>query len=92
MKKHWTMLPTTVLLLIMAATALASSGGDYEVSFYTIDGGGSTSSGGVYEVTGAIGQHDAGEEAISGGDYALFGGFWSGRFQDFSIFIPLILR
>ena len=92
MKKHWMIFPITVLLLIMAATAFASSGGDYEISFYTIDGGGSTSSGDVYEVTGAIGQHDASKEAISGGDYSLFGGFWSGGFLDHLIFIPLILK
>lgn len=92
MKKHWIVFPILALLLIMATTAFASSGGDYEISFYTIDGGGATSSGGVYEVTGTIGQHDASEEAISGGDYSLFGGFWSGGFLDYFNFIPLILK
>ncbi len=39
-----------------------------------MDGGGGTSTGGVYSVTGTIGQPDAG--AMSGGNYTLQGGFW----------------
>lgn len=37
-------------------------------------GGGGTSTGGVYAVTGTIGQPDAG--TMSGGTYTLSGGFW----------------
>jgi hypothetical protein len=39
------------------------------------DGGGGTSTGGVFAVSGTIGQPDAG--AMSGGNYTLQGGFWS---------------
>lgn len=39
------------------------------------DGGGGTSTGGVFSVTGTIGQPDAG--TMSGGNFALVGGFWS---------------
>lgn len=96
MKKRWIIFPVITLLLIMATAAYASSGGEYEISFYTIDGGGGTSSGGVYEVTGTIGQHDA-SEPISGGIFSLFGGFRGGGFRgggflDYFNFLPLVLR
>lgn len=41
----------------------------------TIDGGGGTSTGGVYAVSGTIGQPDAG--TMNGGGFSLTGGFWS---------------
>src|SRR3954454_23873009 len=47
----------------------------YSIDWFTIDGGGGTSTGGVYSVSGTIGQPDAG--AMSGGNYSLTGGFWS---------------
>jgi len=59
---------------MFAAAALAPGAGLYEISRYTIDGGGGTSSGGPYMVTGTIGQPDAGWSI--GGKYELFGGFW----------------
>ena len=47
----------------------------YEVTWYTIDGGGEMySTGGDYQVGGTIGQCDAG--TMSGGDYTVRGGFW----------------
>jgi len=39
-------------------------------------GGGGTSTGGVYSVSGTIGQHNAGGSKTSG-SYALTGGFWT---------------
>ena len=65
------------LLLIIAVlmpTAFASA--EYRIDWYTIDGGGGTSSGGPYQVTGTIGQQDAGYH--DGGQYELLGGFWTG--------------
>ena len=52
----------------------AAAGGDFEVSLYTVDGGGGTSSGGDFVLRGTIGQPDAGD--LSGGDFVLHGGFW----------------
>ena len=54
---------------------LLSGRGQYVFDWHTIDGGGGTSTGGVYSVTGTIGQPDAG--AMSGGSYTLTGGFWA---------------
>jgi len=48
--------------------------GQYTIDWSTIDGGGGASTGGVYSVSGTIGQPDAG--AMSGGIYTLAGGFW----------------
>ena len=63
---------------------------DYSIEWYTIDGGGGTSSGGPYQLTGTIGQPDA---DYSGGEhYVLLGGFWVGGplcivdLQDFAKF------
>ena len=60
---------TGVFCLCAAASA------QYSIDWYTIDGGGGTSTGGVYTVSGTIGQPDAG--TMSGGNYSLTGGFWS---------------
>jgi hypothetical protein len=46
----------------------------YSIDWFTIDGGGGTSTGGVYSVSGTIGQPDAGH--MSGGNYSIDGGFW----------------
>jgi hypothetical protein len=81
------------LLLVVAVSALAQTGGDYDLSWSTVDGGGYTfSSGGDYALGGTIGQPDAG--LLSGGDYTLGGGFWGGGSlaAEYDIFLPLVLR
>jgi hypothetical protein len=63
-------------VLCLTAWAWSSTAqAQYSIDWSTIDGGGGTSTGGVYTVSGTIGQSDAG--AMSGGDYSLNGGFWS---------------
>src|SRR5215813_12326001 len=47
---------------------------NYSVDWYKVAGGGGTSTGGVYSVSGTIGQPEAG--VLSGGNYNLVGGFW----------------
>lgn len=61
-----------VICLLIAVPAL----GGYDLSWYTIDGGGGTSNGGSYTLTSTIGQPDA--YWASGGGYELFGGFLPG--------------
>jgi hypothetical protein len=46
----------------------------YSLNWSTIDGGGGTSTGDVYSVSGTIGQPDA--ATMSGGGFTLNGGFW----------------
>jgi len=74
MKAVWiSMFVVSVVLVV--PKAWAQSGGDYDLSWSTIDGGGVTfSSGGDYVLGGTAGQCDAGE--MQGGDYSLKGGFW----------------
>ena len=48
----------------------------YSIDWYQVSGGGGTSTGGVYSVSGTIGQHDAGGP-MNGGSYSLTGGFWA---------------
>jgi uncharacterized repeat protein (TIGR01451 family) len=69
--KSW---PLGLILLLFAAPAGAQP---YEVSWYTVDGGGATFSvGGSYSLGATIGQPDA-SGALTGGSYALVGGFWA---------------
>lgn len=73
----------TIMLIIaiggpgLAAGSAAIVGGGFEVNRYTIDGGGGTSAAGAFEVSGTIGQPDAGG-VMTGGVYAVRGGFWVG--------------
>jgi hypothetical protein len=48
----------------------------YTIDWHTVDGGGGTSTGGVYSISGSIGQPDAGA-VMSGSNFSLVGGFWS---------------
>src|SRR5208283_2949219 len=48
----------------------------YSIDWFKVSGGGGTSTGGTYSVSGTIGQPDAGG-AMTGGSYSLTGGFWS---------------
>jgi hypothetical protein len=59
----------------MGLLTAAAFGQSYSIDWSTIDGGGGMSTGGVYSVSGSIGQPDAG--TMSGGGYSLAGGFWS---------------
>ena len=59
---------------ILLAGVAAAPAQTYSIDWFTLDGGGGTSTGGVYSVTGTIGQPDAG--TMSGGNFRLNGGFW----------------
>ena len=93
------MKPTRKILLALAALLLlaggamvyAQTGGGYDLSWNTMDGGGAMfSTGGSYSLGGTIGQPDAGK--LSGGGYTLVGGFWSGTPAGVSIYLPLVLK
>ena len=49
---------------------------NYSIDWYKVAGGGGTSTGATYQVTGSLGQPDA-SSAMSGGPYSVTGGFWS---------------
>jgi hypothetical protein len=64
------------ILLLSLLIPVPGFAQQYSIDWYKIAGGGGTSTGATYQVTGTIGQHDAGG-AMSGGNYSLTGGFWS---------------
>lgn len=66
---------TIIGAIALVAAVSATCAQSYSIDWFTIDGGG-TSTGGVYSVTGTIGQHDAGM-TMTNGAYSLTGGFWS---------------
>ena len=61
-------------VLLLALAVFTADAQDYAIDWWTVDGGGGTSTGSVYSVRGTIGQPDAG--GMSGGAFALVGGFW----------------
>ena len=65
-----------IILLLGLMVPLAGLAQQYSIDWYKVSGGGGTSTGGTYSVSGTIGQHDAGGP-MTGGNYSLTGGFWS---------------
>ena len=61
-------------VLLLALAVFTADAQDYAIDWWTVDGGGGTSTGAVYSVNGTIGQPDAG--GMSGGTFTLVGGFW----------------
>jgi hypothetical protein len=66
----------SVCLLFIAPFTMAQTGGNYDLGWNTWDGGGGTSIGVPYELSGTIGQPDA--TTMIGVNYTLSGGFWPG--------------
>jgi hypothetical protein len=101
MKRLIILIPIVLVLLIGISTANAQRSNDpaspqsgYSLDWYTIDGGGGSSSGGGYSLGGTLGQPDAG--LLGGGSYTLNGGFWGGVIvpvqNNYDLFLPLVLR
>jgi hypothetical protein len=61
-------------LLPALLASVASAQTNFTINWYTIDSGGGLSTGGVYTVTGTIGQPEVG--TATGGNFSLQGGFW----------------
>jgi hypothetical protein len=85
-------------LLLLAPVALADIASNkskaaqsYEISWWTVNGGGATGNhGGDYTLGSTAGQPDAG--LLAGGDYTLGGGFWAGGAAEmYSVYLPLVL-
>jgi hypothetical protein len=84
----WILATASCLVIVAAAGQTVRSrntaglpGGGYDLSWFTIDGGGvmfSESADGQYELSGTIGQPDAGWPLAGppGSGYELTGGFW----------------
>ena len=86
-----TVLVIAIAVLLLATVAQAQSVNGYDLSWWTVDGGGNTySTGGDYTLGGTAGQPDA--AVWAGGGYTLAGGFWGGVAVDYTIYLPLVLR
>ncbi len=69
-----------ILFAISAALTLSTAAGalaqGFAIDWWTVDSGGAAfTTGGDFELSGTIGQPDAGE-VLTGGDFELIGGFW----------------
>ncbi len=84
------------MFLLLTSVTLAQSGGGYDLSWSTVDGGGGTSEGGGYTLFSIAGQPDTGP-SMSGGNYTLAGGFWGAGGQGESpegtpIYLPIVVK
>jgi hypothetical protein len=98
MKRLIILVALMALLLVGVSTANAQPAREpdapqatYELSWYSIDSGGTTNStGGAFSLSGSVGQPDAG--TLSGGTYTLDGGIWSGTAVSYRAYLPVVLR
>ena len=74
--KTWRTFHALGLLLSAFIVHPSSFAQSYSIPWHTLDGGGGTSTGGGYPVSGTIGQPDAGGP-MTGGPFSLTGGFWA---------------
>jgi hypothetical protein len=65
-----------ILLSLVLLSPTAAFTQPYAIDWVKSSGGGGKSSGGIFQVSGTIGQHDA-ADTITGGNYSVTGGFWS---------------
>jgi hypothetical protein len=80
-----------VLLGLVLVTGVVAAQEGYDLSWWTVDGGGHTfSSGGGYHLGGTVGQPDAGQ--LAGEGYRLGGGFWAGAPAFYHLYLPLVVR
>jgi hypothetical protein len=98
-RKIITLLLFMVLCLMAASVIQAapdSPAGGLSIPWWTVDGGGGTSKGGQFALSGTAGQPDA--TTMSGGPYTLGSGFWNVRINGVSgslgtnLYVPFVGR
>ena len=82
---------SAVVVRVQAGGAMALPSAGYDLSWFTVDNGGGTASGGDYTLTGTAGQPEPGA-ALRGGGYVLIGGFWPGAAAGCRIYVPVVLK
>ena len=60
--------------ILLCASSFRASAQIYSIDWHKVAGGGGTSTGGLYSISGTIGQHDAGGP-LTDGNYSVTGGF-----------------
>lgn len=82
-----------LMFIMITSLAVAQTGGVFDLTWSTVDGGGGSSSGGGYALSGTIGQADAG--SLSGGNFTLNGGFWPNETTittDYFVYLPTVIK
>jgi hypothetical protein len=80
-----------LLAALTLIVAVAAQSHTYDLSWWTVDGGGGTLQGGRYTLRGTAGQPDA--ATWSGGGYVVAGGFWGGAGPgEYAVYLPVVLR
>jgi hypothetical protein len=67
--------PSFAILTVIIGSVALPAGAQLTLDWFQISAGAATSTGGVYTVTGTVGQSDAG--TMTGGQFGLVGGFWA---------------
>ncbi|MFC1997050.1 hypothetical protein ACFLXI_05515 [Chloroflexota bacterium] len=84
-----------ILVTLLIATLVLAAPNAFSISWWTVDGGGGTSQGGDYAVSGTIGQPDT-SPLMSGGDYEVVGGFWGGALENLEsykyLYLPVTVK
>jgi hypothetical protein len=94
--KRQRMFPLFLLLVLAVAllgAARVSALAGYTLDWWTVDGGGGSSTGGSYTLGGTLGQPEPG--LSEGGAYTLSGGFWGGGSAtalSYPLYLPLVKR
>lgn len=94
--KYISSLLILIALFLVGSVALAQTGNGYDLTWWTVDGGGGAVAGGGYNITGTAGQPEPGP-ALSGGGFTLTSGFWPGEGgmpspPSHKIYLPLVQR
>jgi hypothetical protein len=79
-----------VALLLVRIPAVQADPQAYNLSWWTVDGGGETSTSPGYSLSGTIGQPDAGQ--LGSGSFQVSGGFWGWVKQVFEVYLPLVMK
>ncbi|HET6446917.1 MAG TPA: hypothetical protein VFI27_20315 [candidate division Zixibacteria bacterium] len=93
MKKKALLVALVIASILVAAFTVSQS---YDIEWWSVDGGGGTSSGDGFELSGTIGQPDVGQE-MNGGSFSVSGGYWNTSLTDapqssFKALLPLLMN
>lgn len=92
-RRMFTLLLALWLVLVLSTAVLAATEAGYDLTWWTVDGGGGSAAGGGYSLSGTVGQPDSG--VMSGGGYEIVGGYWnqtvSGSLSTI-VYLPILTR
>jgi len=80
-----------VAVCLLTIQVVQAAEADYGLSWWTVDAGGGSSTGGNFVLTGTVGQAEPG--LMNGGNYSITGGFWA-QLQALlnQILLPIVLK